>query len=120
MACKENTKGKPMKKVTLIVILITIVSKVFGFAREVVLSYFFGASSISDAYLIAITIPGVLFGFVAAALSAGYIPLYSKIEHEEGSKQALLFTNNLINITIVLSTIFVLLGVVFTRQIIKF
>ena len=52
-----------MKKNILFLIAITIVSKLFGFARDITLSYFYGASRITDAYLISITIPSVIFAF---------------------------------------------------------
>ena len=64
-----------MKKTALLIMLITILSKIFGFARELTLAYFYGASNVSDAYLVSITIPSVIFGFIAAGLVAGYIPM---------------------------------------------
>lgn len=108
-----------MKKTALLIMVITILSKVFGFAREITLSYLYGASSISDAYLISITIPSVIFGFVATGLGAGYIPMYSKIIQDEGEIDANRFTNNLINILIVICTVIILAGLLFTDQIIK-
>lgn len=35
-----------MKKTAIILMVLTIISKIFGFARELVLSYFYGASNI--------------------------------------------------------------------------
>lgn len=108
-----------MKKTALLIMVITILSKVFGFAREITLSYLYGASSISDAYLISITIPSVIFGFVATGLGAGYIPMYSKIIQDDGEIDANRFTNNLINILILICTIIILAGLLFTDQIVK-
>jgi len=48
-----------MKKTALLLMIITILSKIMGFARDITLSYFYGASSITDAYLISITIPNI-------------------------------------------------------------
>ena len=50
-----------MKKAAFLVMIITIMSKVVGFVREIVLSYVYGASAITDAYLISQTIPVVIF-----------------------------------------------------------
>lgn len=99
--------------------LLTIISKLFGFGREVTLSYFYGASNISDAYLISITIPSVIFGFVSAGLGGGYIPLYSKIIQNEGEIEANRFTSNLINILLVICTLIIFAGLLFTEQIVK-
>lgn len=108
-----------MKKTALLLMIITILSKVLGFARELTLSYFYGASGITDAYLISITIPTVIFGFVAVGIGTGYIPLYSKIEQIEGSKQAEKYTNNLINILVALCAILFGLGIVFAVPLVR-
>ncbi len=73
-----------MKKTALIVMIVTILSKILGFGREMVLSYVYGASAISDAYLISQTIPAVIFSFVSVGIATGYIPLYSRILSEHG------------------------------------
>ena len=55
-----------MKKTVAIITMITIVAKIVGFGREMALSFVYGASEISDAYLIANTIPNVIFGAVSS------------------------------------------------------
>ena len=108
-----------MKKTAIFLMIISILSKLFGFARELTLSYFYGASNITDAYLISSTIPSVIFGFIGIGISTGFIPMYSKINQTEGSKEAAKYTNNLINILIVLCTIIFVFGVIFTMPIVK-
>ena len=87
-----------MEKIGIVLILIQIISKIFGFAREMVLSYFYGTSTISDAYLVAFTIPSILFSLIGAGITAGYIPTYTKIRKIDGNDKAELFTSNLTNI----------------------
>jgi len=65
------------------------------------------------------TIPTVIFSFIGVGISTTYIPIYSDILEEKGKKQGLLFSNSLINLSLVLSTIFVLIGLLFTEQIIN-
>lgn len=108
-----------MKKTAILLMILTIISKVFGFAREIVLSYFYGASNISDAYLISLTIPSVIFGFIGSGISTGYIPMYSKIEGEHGVGEGNRFTNNFINLLIILCTIIVIFGLLYTEEIIR-
>lgn len=108
-----------MKKTALLIMIITIFSKLLGFARDITLSYFYGASNISDAYLISMTIPGVIFGFIGAGVATGYIPIYSDIESNYGVEEGNRFTNNLINILLVISTIIVTFGLIFTEEIVK-
>lgn len=86
-----------MRRIILMLVFLSVISKCLGFFREIVLAYFYGASAVSDAYLISITIPTVIFAFVGTALATSYIPLYTSIEKEKGEKEALRFSNNLIN-----------------------
>lgn len=108
-----------MKKTAIIIMIITVISKVFGFFRELVLSYFYGASAISDAYLISLTIPAVIFSFVGTGLSTGFIPMFSQIREKHGDSEANKFTNNIINILLLISTVLVVIGLIFTEPIVK-
>lgn len=108
-----------MKKTAIILMMIAITSKLVGLARDIALSYFYGTSYISDVYIISITIPTVIFSFVMMGLSSGYIPVYSKVEAERGTDEAMSFTNNLMCIIIILCTLIVFIGIVFTEQIVR-
>lgn len=108
-----------MKRTAILIMTITILSKLFGFARDVTLSYFYGASNISDAYLISLTIPTAIFGIIGAGIATGYIPMYSKIEQIKGSEEGNIYTNNLVNILMLICTIIVILGFLFTEPIVK-
>jgi len=108
-----------MKKTAILIMIITIFSKILGFGREVTLSYFYGASNVSDAYLIALTIPSVIFSFIGTGISTGYIPMYSKIENSFGVKISNNYTNNLINILLIFCTVIIILGLIFTEQIVR-
>lgn len=98
--------------------LITILSKTLGFTRDITLSYFYGASSISDAYLISLSIPMVIFTFVGIGISTGYIPMYSRITQEYGEKEGNRYTNSLVNILTVICTVIVFLGLSFTEELV--
>jgi putative peptidoglycan lipid II flippase len=108
-----------MKKTALVLMIVTILTSVLGFVREIILSYFYGASSISDAYLISITVPLVIFGFIGAGISTGFIPMYSKILQQHGKNDANNFTNNLINILVILSSLLVIFSLVYTKEIVR-
>lgn len=108
-----------MKKTAILLMLITIVSKIVGFGRVITLSYFYGASNISDAYLISLSIPTVIFSFVGTGISTGYVPMYSKIKQDYGEEEGNRFTNNLANILIIICTIIVIFGLIFTKPLIK-
>ena len=108
-----------MKQAAFLVMIITIVSKIVGFVREIVLSYVYGASAITDAYLISQTIPLTIFSFISAGITTGYIPIYSKIQQNDGKLNADRFTSNLSNSLLLLATIIVAFVLVFTQPVVK-
>lgn len=108
-----------MKKTVILIISFTLVSKILGFGREILLAYYYGSSSVSDAYLISLTIPGTLFALVVAAISTTYIPMYTKIEKNEGKQNADRYTSNVINFSLVLSLFILIITYVFPAGVVK-
>jgi len=98
-----------MKKTAVLLITITLISKIFGFGRELTLAYFYGSSSVSDAYLISLTIPGTIFVFIATSLATTYIPMYTEIKNKKTKKEADYFTNQLIVLVIIIATLLITL-----------
>ncbi|TVT27275.1 murein biosynthesis integral membrane protein MurJ [Salinicoccus cyprini] len=108
-----------MKKAVILLMILTIVSKISGFFRDLTLAYFYGASEISDVFLLANSIPTIVFGVIAAGISTGYIPLYSRVENELGLQAGINYTNNLINVLLVGTTAIVILALIFTEYLVK-
>ncbi len=97
---------------------LTILSMIIGFSKDLVLAFFLGASYISDAYIISLTIPQTIFGLVGASISTTFIPLYTSIKNQHGIDNANKFTNNLIHILLIISTLIVALLFQFTEKIV--
>lgn len=108
-----------IKKTAILIMLCTIISKILGFVRELTLAYFYGASSVSDAYLISLTIPGVIFSFIGTGISTGFIPIYTDILNNKSEKEANIYMNNIINILFIVSTVIILITLLFTEGIVK-
>lgn len=98
-------------KVFFSLVALTLLSKVLGFLREVLLSYYYGASEITDAYLVALTIPGVLFSFFSMAIAVGFIPVFSGVPEKDRND----FTNTVFSFFIVISTLIVFITVIFAE-----
>ena len=107
------------KKSAIILMFITLISKVTGFIRDIILAQSFGASIITDAYLTALNIPVVLFDGISSSLGTTYIPMFFKIKEEDGNDSVNKFTSNILNIVILLSIIFIIISLVFTTYIVK-
>ena len=106
-----------MKATTIILMIITIVSKVIGALREAVLSRLFGTGDVAAAFVLSMSIPVVIFSFIAVGITTGFIPTYKRLEDREGYLIADKFTSNLGNITLVLSVIIMIICQILARPI---
>ncbi len=91
--------------------ILTACSKLVGFCREIVQANCFGAGSITDAYVMAQSIPNSLLAAVISAVGISYMPAFSKKQELEGSRAADLFTSRLINFLMMVIGACVLAGV---------
>lgn len=64
-------------KAALVIVLATLVGRVLGLVRDIVVAYFFGAQADTDAFFLAYRIPYLLTLMVAGALTATFVPLFS-------------------------------------------
>jgi len=90
---------------------LTMVSRVAGFAREMLMSRIMGASAAADAFFVAFRLPNTfrrLFG--EGAFSAGFVPLFSQRYHgAEGEAEAKKFSEEVLAVfvpTLLLFTLF--------------
>lgn len=100
-------------------IIITILSKILGFGRELVLTYIYGATDISDIYITTLSIPGTLFATIGVAISTICIPLFYEIDGIDGRKKSLDFINNIFNITLIISIILIIISLIFIEPLVK-
>lgn len=106
-------------KSAVFLMLATIAAKVLGFMRELVLASTYGATMYSDAYLIAIDIPSIIFAVIGASISTTFIPMYFDIKNNNGEENALKFTNNIIHIIVIICSVLAIIGLIFTEQIVR-
>ncbi|WP_058990792.1 murein biosynthesis integral membrane protein MurJ [Anaerococcus rubeinfantis] len=102
-----------MGQTAFMLMIVTILSKVFGFLRESVMAYFYGAGDIVAIYAVANTLPVVIANFVASGIIFGFIPIYTKAKNEEGEEAAEEFTSNIFNILMVFGLVAVIIGFIF-------
>ncbi len=98
-------------------VILTFTAKIAGFLRDLVLSYFYGASYIVDAYIIATTIPMVIFSFLGTGIETSLIPVFSKMKQEQRDIDK--FTSNIINIFLSVCLIAILLILIFPEFIVR-
>lgn len=109
-----------MKKTAVILMFLSVLTTILGFTRELVLSFYYGVTYITDVYLISLIIPQTIIAFIGAAIASIFIPMYRKIEHETKSiKMADEFTSNIINFLFVVCSVIVIVVIIFTPFFVK-
>ncbi|SNX53531.1 murein biosynthesis integral membrane protein MurJ [Thermoanaerobacterium sp. RBIITD] len=111
--------AKKTAKAAGLVMAITFISKITGFLREVTLGSKFGTTRDIDAYNMAQNIPMVLFAAIAAAIGTTVIPLFSDYLTKRGKEKAFEFINNLLNVTLLVTLAFTIIGILISPLIVK-
>lgn len=105
-------------KGTAIVSALTLVSRLLGFVRDLLVAKCLGASWLADAFLVAFRIPNLLRSFVAeGALTSAFVPVFtSALEQGDTSAKAALgsIAKFLLLVTVLLSAI----GFLFAPQVV--
>ncbi len=97
--------------------ILTLLSKITGFIREILLAGFFGTGYIVDAYVMANAIPGILFAGIFTSMGVSYLPIYSRIVENEGQSSGDKFTSEAINLATFLALIVAALGIAFAEPV---
>ena len=113
----ETSAGSRIAKSTLAIIIFSLIGKVFGFFRESLTAYVFGAGIEMDAFSLAQGATATISAFVTQAIATTYIPSVQKAENDHGSSRKNYFTNNLLLIASLVSFVLIILGIVFPKQI---
>lgn len=108
-----------MRRTVVILIIITVISKFSGLLKDMALSYYYGATGISDAYIIAFTIPLILFTFVGEAISTTFVSVFVNLETKYGDQKAKRFMNNLIGTLLFFISIVIVISLIFTENLVQ-
>ena len=76
--------SKTLVKSTSVVIVMTLISRVFGFIRDIVMATLFGASAEFDAFTVAFKIPNFMRRlFAEGSFSQAFVPVLSQYQQQE-------------------------------------
>lgn len=95
-------------KAALATTTLLLLSRIFGFLREVVIAKLFGATRLVDIYVAAFTIPDILFFLLSGgALSSAFVPIYTQYLAENKDEEARRVFSSLLSL-FTLSLLFVI------------
>jgi len=97
----------------------TLTSRVLGLARDQVLAALFGAGTEMDAFVVAFRIPNLVRDlFAEGAMSAAFVPTFTRRLTLSGKSEAWRLGNNLINALVFVTSLLVVLAMLFAGPIV--
>jgi len=115
-----NGKIRSITAAALILAVASLASKLLGLFRDRILASSFGFGSELDIYYVAFRIPDFVFNIVVlGALSAGFIPVFTKLVSEKKEKEAFRTANAVLNLIFVVLIFLCLIGIIFTPSLIN-
>ena len=97
----------------------TLISKVLGLVRELVLAQSYGAGSVTDAYSMALSIPNDIFAAVMLSASIAFLPVYSQRVSAQGKGSGDRLTSGLINRLWIASAAVAAAGCAFAKPLVR-
>ena len=96
--------------------LAVMTSRVLGVIRDQVMAFLFGTGWVQDAFQVATRIPNLVRDlFAEGAMSAAFIPTFTRYLKNEGKEAAWRLGNLVLNALLVVTTVLVVLGIVFAE-----
>lgn len=105
---EEDRGSSGILKAAWLIALVTVLSKIVGFLRDVITAKYYGASIVSDAYFYAYQIPSfaiILLGGIGGPFHSATVAVFSKLIPDINQKPTE-FVNKLYNTFLVLSVFF--------------
>ncbi|MDP6608959.1 MAG: murein biosynthesis integral membrane protein MurJ [Vicinamibacterales bacterium] len=97
----------------------TMTSRLLGLVRDQVLAYLFGAGNAMDAFYIGFRIPNLMRDlFAEGAMSAAFVPTFTRRLTTQGRTQAWQLGNQLINALLLVTGLIVVAGIFFAPQLV--
>ena len=97
----------------------TLASRILGLVREQVLAALFGAGNEMDAFFVAFRIPNLVRDlFAEGAMSAAFVPTFTRELTLHGRPAAWRLGNNVLNVLLIVTLTLVVAGLLFTRPLV--
>src|ERR1700740_3477434 len=95
----------------------TLLSRITGFIRDIMLAAILGAGPAADAFFIAFRLPNHFRAiFAEGAFNAAFIPAYARIRTQEGNEAAATFGDRIFTLLLTTQIVLLALALLFTPQ----
>ena len=111
----EMSEHRHLLRSASVISVATILSRIFGYIRDSRVAFLLGAGTANDAYTVAYLIPNLLRRLVGeGAVSAAFIPVFSRYLAEDKKKEAWEFANAMLTMITIFLTGLTALGIIFS------
>ncbi len=98
----------------------TLLAKVLGMVRDMLIAANFSTSYVGEAYMTATKLPTMLFDLViGGVITASFIPVFNSITGRGDKKEAMNFANRFIGMVLLITVFITVLGITFSDNLIK-
>lgn len=98
----------------------TLLSRVTGFARDIMLAAILGAGPLADAFFVALRLPNHFRAiFAEGAFNAAFVPAYAHVHGERGEAAARLFGNRIFTLLFASQVVLLVVAWLFMPQVIS-
>ncbi len=98
----------------------TLLSRITGFARDVVLAAVLGAGPVADAFFVALRLPNHFRAiFAEGAFNAAFVPAYARIREQGGADSAKVFADQVFTMLFVTQVVLLAVALMFMPQVVS-
>jgi putative peptidoglycan lipid II flippase len=98
---------------------LTLVSRVTGFLRDIILAAILGAGPVADAFFVALRLPNHFRAiFAEGAFNAAFVPAYARIRAQGGAEPARLFADRIFTLLFAAEILLLAVALLFTPGVI--
>ncbi len=110
----SENMSKSLFKSTSVVVSMTMISRIFGFVRDMVTAYLFGAGAAFDAFSVAFKIPNFMRRlFAEGSFSQAFVPVLAEYQKRKSSDEVTRFINAMsgtLGVTLIIVTVLGMVG----------
>lgn len=97
----------------------TLLSRITGFFRDIILAAVLGAGPVADAFFVAFRLPNHFRAiFAEGAFNAAFVPAYARIREQGGAERAGVFADRIFTLLLISQIVLLAIALLFTPQVI--
>lgn len=114
-----DSENKKVARAAGVVGIATMLSRIFGFLRDMVVAGFFGAAMMTDAFFVAFRIPNLLRRLLAeGSLTVSFVPVFTEHLKNKSRKEAIELAQITFTVLSIILVVISILGILFSPAIV--